>query len=129
MRIESPSSEQEFRREARSWLKLNAPLPNRDFSPAGRRQYALDWQRRQFEGGWAGISWPVEHGGRGLSSHEQIIWYEEYVRAGAPSVLNDGFVAQHHAGPTLIALGTEQQRQFHLPKILRGEVLWCQGFS
>jgi alkylation response protein AidB-like acyl-CoA dehydrogenase len=89
----------------------------------------LGWQRRQYEGGWAGISWPVEHGGKSLTTNEQIIWYEECARAGAPSVLNDGFVAQHHAGPTLIALGTEPQRSSHLPKILRGEALWCQGFS
>jgi alkylation response protein AidB-like acyl-CoA dehydrogenase len=68
-------------------------------------------------------------GGRGASVLEQIVWFEEYVRAGAPSPLDPTFVALNHAGPTLIACGTEQQKAFHLPKIVSGEVIWCQGFS
>jgi alkylation response protein AidB-like acyl-CoA dehydrogenase len=68
-------------------------------------------------------------GGRGASVLEQIIWFEEYVRAGAPSPLDPTFVAINHAGPTLIACGTEEQKAFHLPKIVNGEVIWCQGFS
>ncbi len=79
-------------------------------------------------GGWAGIDWDVEYGGRGLSLLEQVIWYEELVRAGAPreSVFA---VAFGHAGPTLIMRGNEQQKEFYLPKILRGESPWSQGFS
>ena len=59
---------------------------------------------------------------------EQLIWYEEFARSGAhdPSTL---FVGLNHGGPTLIACGSEEQKAFHLPKILRGEVIWCQGFS
>ena len=60
---------------------------------------------------------------------EQIVWFEEYARAGAPSPLNASFVGLNHAGPTLIACGTPEQKAFHLPKILDGEVIWCQGFS
>src|SRR5262249_16034763 len=59
---------------------------------------------------------------------EQLIWYEEYAQVGAPDV-NTGFVGLKHAGPTLIACGTTEQKAFHLPKILAGEVVWCQGFS
>jgi alkylation response protein AidB-like acyl-CoA dehydrogenase len=93
------------------------------------RTFALAWQKRQAEGGWAGISWPKEFGGRGASVLEQIVWFEEYARAGAPSPLDACFVGLNHAGPTLIACGTSEQKAFHLPKILNGEVLWCQGFS
>jgi len=89
----------------------------------------LAWQRAQAAGGWAGIAWPKEVGGRGLSVLEQIVWFEEYARAGAPSPLNASFVGLNHAGPTLIACGTPEQKAFHLPKILAGEVIWCQGFS
>lgn len=95
----------------------------------GARHFALNWQQTQAQGGWTGLSWPKEAGGRGLSILEEIVWFEEYARAGAPSILSPTFVALSHAGPTLIACGTPEQKQFHLPKILNGEVIWCQGFS
>lgn len=119
----------EFRREARAWLEANAPRePSPEDGPESR-EYVLAWQRKQAQGGWAGINWPKEVGGRGLSVLEQIVWFEEYARAGAPSPLNASFVALNHAGPTLIACGDPAQKAFHLPKILAGEVIWCQGFS
>jgi alkylation response protein AidB-like acyl-CoA dehydrogenase len=68
-------------------------------------------------------------GGRGATVLEQIVWFEEYVRAGAPSPLDPTFVGLNHAGPTLITCGTPQQKAFHLPKIIQGDVIWCQGFS
>ena len=118
-----------FRREARAWLEANVPTePSPEDGPASR-EYVLAWQRTQARGGWAGIAWPKDVGGRGLSILEQIVWFEEYARAGGPSPLNASFVGLNHAGPTLIACGTPQQKAFHLPKILSGEVIWCQGFS
>lgn len=118
-----------FRSEARQWLKANVPSePPPEDGPASR-EYVLAWQRTQAQGGWAGLNWPKEVGGRGLSVLEQIIWFEEYARAGAPSPLNASFVGLNHAGPTLIACGTPEQKAYHLPKILAGEVIWCQGFS
>lgn len=118
-----------FRREARAWLEANVPseLPPED-GPASR-EFVLAWQKTQSQGGWAGLNWPKEVGGRGLSVLEQIIWFEEYARAGGPSPLNASFVSLNHAGPTLIVCGTPAQKAFHLPKILAGEVIWCQGFS
>jgi alkylation response protein AidB-like acyl-CoA dehydrogenase len=92
------------------------------------RQFDLGWQHRQYDGGWAGIAWPKVYGGRGLSLTEQLIWYEECARADAP-VGGSMFVALAHAGPTLIARGNESQKAFHLPRILKGEAVWCQGFS
>jgi alkylation response protein AidB-like acyl-CoA dehydrogenase len=118
-----------FRLQARRWLEANVPrTPSPEDGPASR-DYVLSWQRTQASGGWAGIAWPREVGGRGLSVLEQIIWFEEYARAGAPSPLNASFVGLNHAGPTLIACGTPEQKAHHLPKILAGEVIWCQGFS
>lgn len=118
-----------FRRQAQAWLAANAPNdPPPEDGPASR-QHALAWQRKQAEGGWAGISWPRAVGGRGASILEQIVWFEEYARAGAPSTHNACFVGLNHAGPTLIACGTQEQRAFHLPRILAGDVIWCQGFS
>lgn len=118
-----------FRLKAREWLKAHVPsAPPPEDGPASR-EYVLAWQRAQAAGGWAGIAWPKEVGGRGLSVLEQIVWFEEYARAGAPSPLNASFVGLNHAGPTLIACGSSEQKAFHLPKILSGEVIWCQGFS
>ena len=118
-----------FRQEARAWLAKNVPTsPPPPDGPASR-EYALEWQRTQARGGWAGIAWPREMGGRGATVLEQIVWFEEYARAGAPSPLDATFVGLNHAAPTLIACGTPEQKAFHLPKIIRGEVIWCQGFS
>lgn len=118
-----------FRSEARAWLAANVPSqPPPEDGPASR-EYVLAWQKKQALGGWLGISWPTEVGGRGLSVLEQIIWFEEYARACAPSPLDASFVGLNHAGPTLIACGTPEQKAFHLPKILAGDVIWCQGFS
>ena len=124
-----PTSIEIFRQEARKWLAANVPAePSPEDGPASR-EYVLAWQKAQAAGGWAGLAWPKDVGGRGLSVLEQIVWFEEYARAGAPSPLNASFVGLNHAGPTLIACGSAEQKAFHLPKILAGEVIWCQGFS
>ena len=92
------------------------------------RDFDLNWQRSKYEAGWGAISWPKAYGGGGLSLVQQMIWFEEAARAGAPGVgsLN---VALTHAGPTLIEFAADEQKAFHLPKILKGELIWCQGFS
>lgn len=118
-----------FRAEARAWLANNVPSQKAPLDGQAAREYALNWQRIQYEGGWAGLSWPKEAGGRGLSVTELIIWYEEYARAGAPRSLDPLFVALNHAGPTINTCGSPEQKAYHLPRILRGESLWCQGFS
>lgn len=120
--------DENFREDARAWLRHNIPTERRPHSGAELRAFDTAWQRRQFEGGWAGVSWPTEYGGLGLPLVRQLIWFEEYARCGAPDN-HLCFVALNHGGPTLIARGTEAQKQFHLPQILRGDVIWCQGFS
>ena len=117
-----------FREQARAWLRDNVVRERRPHSGEAMRAFDLAWQRKQCEGGWAGVSWPVEYGGLGLSLTRQLIWHEEYARADAPDN-HLCFVALNHAGPTIIARGSEPQKRFHLPKILKGDVIWCQGFS
>jgi len=119
----------EFRRRARQWLEANVPAESAPEDGPASREYVLSWQKKQSIGGWTGLAWPKDVGGRGLSVLEQIVWFEEYARAGGPSPLDASFVGLNHAGPTLIACGTPEQKAYHLPRILAGEVIWCQGFS
>jgi alkylation response protein AidB-like acyl-CoA dehydrogenase len=118
-----------FRARARAWLAENVPSEQSPPDGPASRDYVLGWQQRLASGGWTGLTWPTAFGGRGLSVDEQIVWWEEYALAGGPSTLDASFVGMNHAGPTLIACGSEEQKAYHLPKILRGEVIWCQGFS
>lgn len=118
-----------FRQKARDWLGANAPRHRAPAGAAGARQAATAWLARCHAAGWSGLAWPRDWGGQGLSAARLLIWYEEYARAGAPSPLDCTFVGLHHAGPTLIALGSEAQKAFHLPRILQGQSIWCQGFS
>ncbi|MDB5430061.1 MAG: putative acyl-CoA dehydrogenase FadE17 [Caulobacter sp.] len=130
MNLDFTPDESAFRAEARAWLQDNVPRGGRATDGEHMLEFDREWQQRQYAGGWAGVSWPVEYGGRGLSLIQQLIWYEEYARADAPlPVASAYFVALSHAGPTVIARGSEWQKSFFLPKILTGETVWCQGFS
>lgn len=129
MDLQYSESDREFRHKARAWLSANVPDKPRPARGHGGEQFDRDWQRKMYDHGWAGVSWPKEFGGLGLSGLQQVIWYEELARARAPHYINTTYVALMHAGPTVIACGTDEQRAFHLPKILSGESLWCQGFS
>ncbi|MGW0712554.1 acyl-CoA dehydrogenase family protein [Streptomyces sp. NPDC002643] len=123
--------EEEFRARLRQWLAKALPsLPPRP-SPQdwpGRRAYDLGWQRMLYDAGYAGLHWPVDAGGRGATPTQHLIYLEETERAGAPYV-GANFVGLLHAGPTIAAEGTAGQRARWLPSILRGEEVWCQGFS
>jgi len=128
MDLETTVEDRQFREQVRSWLEENVPSESRPDTEKKARPFDLAWQKAQFEGGWAGVSWPKEYGGRGLSLVQQMIWYEEYARADAPYI-GCCFVGINHAGPTLISRASDAQKSFHLPRILRGDVVWCQGFS
>jgi alkylation response protein AidB-like acyl-CoA dehydrogenase len=124
-------AEQQFRAELREWLAESVPAHGsppalRDWR--ARRDYDTSWQKKLFAAGYAGIGWPAEYGGRDASLTEQLIYYEEIARARAPYV-GVNFVGLLHGGPTLIAEGTEEQKRMHLPRILVGDEVWCQGFS
>jgi alkylation response protein AidB-like acyl-CoA dehydrogenase len=132
MQLHDSPVEARFRAEVRDWLAqvlpTVGPAPADPHDWAARRAYDTAWQARLHEGGYAGINWPAEHGGRGATPGEHLIFLEESVRAGAPDV-GVNFVGLLHAGPTVLLEGRPDQRAEHLPPILRGEAVWCQGFS
>ena len=131
MRLKETPEEQRFRAELRGWLDETLPTlpPEPPFEDwTAKRAYDTGWQRRLFEAGYAGISWPQEYGGRGATPSEELIFLEETEKAGAPYV-GCNFVSTLHAGPTIAAEGTPEQRARYLPPILRGDNVWCQGFS
>src|SRR6266581_4630816 len=124
-------NEQQFRDEFRAWLTTNTPPEWAGDTNAEDRadylKYLRDWQRKLYEGGWAGISWPQQYGGRGAALMEQAIFQEELARANAPPLI--GTIGLSLVGPTIIAMGTQEQKERYLAKILSGEEIWCQGFS
>ncbi len=134
METHDTPADAQFREEVRTWLSEHvigeyAALGGRGGS--GDETFGFDvrreWERELAAGRWTCIGWPVEHGGRGTSIGQQVIFNEEYVRAKAPGrvgVLGEGLL-----GPTLIHYGTTEQQQRFLPPILAGEELWCQGYS
>ncbi len=128
MDLVESADEQAFRARLKDWLADNVPPEARPENGAEAVDYDISWQRKLFEAGFAGVNWPKEFGGAGLSTIEQFIWFEEAALAHAPGV-GVNFVGVNHAGPTLIMRGTQAQCSFHLPKILKGEAIWCQGFS
>ncbi|HXJ36542.1 MAG TPA: acyl-CoA dehydrogenase family protein, partial [Candidatus Eisenbacteria bacterium] len=127
-------TEHAFQREVHDWLVANLPQGwgtpafERPEDPADKVRFMRWWYGRLNEGGWAGLHWPREYGGRGATPIEQFLFAEEYTRASAPSMIDIG-VGPGLVGPTLIHHGTEGQKRRFLPAILRGEEVWCQGFS
>ncbi|MCZ4100664.1 acyl-CoA dehydrogenase [Streptomyces sp. SID13666] len=125
------AEQEEFRAGLRSWLgdvlpKLPPRPDPRDWP--GRRAYDAGWQRMLYDAGYAGLHWPVDAGGRGATPVQHLIFLEETEKAGAPYV-GANFVGLLHAGPTIAAEGTDEQRRRWLPPVLRGDEVWCQGFS
>jgi alkylation response protein AidB-like acyl-CoA dehydrogenase len=126
--------EEAFRADVRGWLAANlagdfAPLvgsggPGREHEFVPER---MAWERLLGAGGWIGLGWPEADGGRGLPWGHEVIFYEEYARAGAPARV--GHIGEQLLGPTLLMFGTAEQRARFLPGILTGTELWCQGYS
>jgi alkylation response protein AidB-like acyl-CoA dehydrogenase len=126
---ESPE-DQAFRAEVRTWLVEHLVGEAAEIGESGDLTASSEararWERELGAGGWIGVSWPKEYGGRGLSLLQQVILGEEFARAGAPQ---RAFFGENLLGPTLIAFGTDAQKERFLRPILRGEETWCQGFS
>jgi len=127
-------ADEEFRREVAAWLAAALTGEFADLvgtGGPGREHELLEerkaWERRLGEGGWIGLGWPEADGGRGLSWERQVIFYEEYARAGAPGRV--GHIGEQLLGPTLLMFGTDEQKRRFLPGILAGTELWCQGYS
>lgn len=132
MDLRPTEQELHFRDSFREWLGANLPREWAGGSLGSEDgedflEYLRDWQRSLFEGGWAGISWPKEFGGRGATLVEQSIFQAELARANAPQLI--GTIGLSLVGPTIIAMGTDAQKSRYLPKILSADEIWCQGFS
>src|SRR6202140_574664 len=126
------AEEEVFRDEVRTWLKANLDAEWSNGGVGGFREDADEemqrqWQRRLHEGGWLKLAWPQEAGGRAATPVMQAIFQEEMARAGAPGIL--GRLGVSLLAPTLLAHGSEWQKDTYLEKILSGEVIFCQGFS
>jgi alkylation response protein AidB-like acyl-CoA dehydrogenase len=126
--------QQSFRDEIRSWLSRNLPGDWSSKVQAASdvpREEAYDflrqWQRKMYDAGFVGLTWPKESGGRGLTFMEEMILQEEMALAKAPPLLN--ILAVGMAGPTINAYGTEEQKKRYPPKMLSCEEIWCQGYS
>lgn len=125
--------EESFRRELRAWLEANLPS---DYDPEEfawgmsadeRFRFHMAWHKQMHEGGWVGVHWPKEYGGRGATLLEQLIFHQELERLHAPHPVN--FLALVMAGPVIMHWGTEEQKRRYLPKILSAEEIWCEGLS
>ena len=134
MDLSYSAEDEAFRAEIRGWLEEHL---SGDFAALkglggpGKDHQAIDerlaWNRHLAAHGWTGVGWPAEHGGRGLTLWQQVIFHEEYARADAPARVNH--VGEELLAPTLMAFGTAEQQERFLPKILAVEELWAQGYS
>ena len=134
MKLSFSPEDEKFREEVATWLNenLTGEFEQLKFrgGPGDEHMFPEErkkWEQKLAEGGWTCIGWPKEHGGRGCSIEQQVIFNEEYARAGAPGHV--GHIGEGLTGPTILAFGTEQQKQKYLPGIVAGTELWCQGYS
>ncbi|WP_167042391.1 acyl-CoA dehydrogenase family protein [Salinibacterium sp. ZJ454] len=116
-----------FRAEIRQWLTENLPEHDEPRGDRERFDYRRRWHERLAEGGWVGLHWPVEFGGRGLGPLIHFMYNEELALARAPEPVNTA--GSILIAPTLLALASPELQERFLPKILSGEEIWCQGFS
>jgi alkylation response protein AidB-like acyl-CoA dehydrogenase len=132
MNFDYPPEAEAFRREFRAWLDehLDADLGGTGISWAESPD-ALErmrtWNRKLADAGYGAIAWPVEYGGRGAGVMEQVVFAEELHRAGAPGTMNP--IGISNIAPSIMQHGTEEQKRRFLPPMLRGDEIWCQGFS
>lgn len=128
MDLSYSAEDERFRSELRAWLRDHLDefraLPK---NPTAALQVSRDWQRKLYDAGYVGLAWPAECGGRAAPATQQVIFGEECARAGAPPLINT--IGLNILGPALIVHGSAEQKERFLPRILRAEDLWCQGFS
>ncbi len=134
MRLEFSEADERFRKEIAGWLEnnLTGEFEQLKFrgGPGDEHMFPAErqaWEQKLAEGGWTCVGWPEVYGGRGCTIEQQVIFFEEYARAGAPGRV--GHIGEGLAGPTIIAFGNDYHQQKYLPGILAGTELWCQGYS
>ena len=121
-RLSDTPGEAKFRARLRAWLEENAPRIGKH-DVEGLKH----WQRKLYEAGWLGLTWPSEYGGQGLGLREQAIYNQEAARARVPPNINN--IGLMIAGPALIAIGSDEHKKRYLRPILTAGEIWCQGFS
>ena len=126
MDFNDTKEEATFREEARAWLSDNVPRAE-EFEGLDYIAKAKLWQKKKYDAGWACIRWPKEHGGRGVSTIQQVIWDQEESRFDTPESIFG--IGHGMCAPTMMAWATEEQNRLHLPKLASGEAVWCQLFS
>jgi alkylation response protein AidB-like acyl-CoA dehydrogenase len=134
MKLSFSPEDEKFRAEVANWLSKNliGEFEHLKFrgGPGDEHMFPEErkkWEQKLADGGWTCIGWPTQYGGRGCSIEQQVIFNEEYARSGAPGRV--GHIGEGLTGPTLIAFGSDAQKQKYLPGILAGKDLWCQGYS
>jgi len=131
MDLSYSDADESFRKEIRAWLEEHLPAgwfePGFEMSAAERKEFNAAWPTTLYEGGWICATWPVEYGGKGLTTMQGVVLTEEFARAKAP--LRADFFGDTLVGPTILQWGTEEQKKAFLPQILNGTMSWCQGFS
>jgi len=131
MDLTYPPEAEGFRTEIRAWLEENLPAgwfdDDFEMGAADKQRFNQDWPTKLHSGGWICAAWPAEYGGKGLSTIENVVLAEEFAKAKAP--MRADFFGDTLVGPTILQWGSEEQKQEFLPKILKGEMTWCQGFS
>jgi alkylation response protein AidB-like acyl-CoA dehydrogenase len=134
MDLQYTPEQQRFRADARAWLtdRLDGRFAKvRGRGGPGDEHELFDerweWEQELGRDNWIGIGWPAEYGGRGASLLEQVVFYEEYARAGGPGRV--GIVSEGLLGPTIVHFGNDEQKRRFLPGILSGTEIWCQGYS
>src|SRR6185436_17931638 len=119
-------AEATFRTEVRDWLEANLPASLRDRTTRPPPVELMPWYQTLSRKGWIAPHWPKQYGGMGATLNQQIIMTEELARIGAPNLPVQGL---NHIVPILMEFGSEAQKSKHLPPIVEGSVIWCQGYS
>src|SRR5436309_2809615 len=127
MRLSDSREQSAFRARLREWLRAHVPPTGPGQPRVWEAEELRTWSKALYEAGYAGITWPAAHGGRGLTPAYQAIYAEESALAGAPDHVN--VIGLNMVGPTIIRHGTAAQRETYLPRILSGQTILCQGFS
>lgn len=123
---EDSEADARFRAEVRTWLAENLPARLRNLPVRPSPEDAQWWHRKLYEKGWVAPDWPKQYGGMEATIPERIILIDELGNAGAPEISGQ---ALNHLGPILQRFGTPEQKARHLPGMVSGDVLWCQGYS
>jgi alkylation response protein AidB-like acyl-CoA dehydrogenase len=131
MDIRFTPEQEHYRQDVRGWLEANLPAGWNGIPPHADEDenalFQMDWERRLYAAGYSGVAWPKAYGGQGLTLVEHYIFHEELGRVAAPEGVNN--IGRELVGPIVLAVGSEDQKRHYIPRLLRLDDVWCQGFS